>query len=355
MSPKREKRARATDAILAEVPSPIVEHYDPLFIGEGGAQSVFELKGKEGEHRKTITKVHRMTIVNTIEKNLRRNKPLDFISPEDDVAFSRRLSSERAGQRRLKKYFGEAVLAERLSVARIPITNDLLKNLSLPREKTLMLPEGIHDVVTILTVQERMPKEAFSRDNAFDMRNEYLERSKYDADRYAALNAACIDRPDMNECRDALPFVAWDVEVFERAETDVALRSVLIDFFRAAIRMTSETGDILDCIGEHNVRCYRDKSGTWKMLLVDARTAPNVYGIAQEALRAFSLGHAVSSGEQSALINVLSYVRYMNAAAGTLGMTERLHLSPTPIARMSPAILRLLHTMISEGTPQQKT
>lgn len=349
MGERREARAAAIDASMRRMTeSPTIEHYRPELLGEGGEHAVFTVAPNLGD-RKTVVKVHRETVLNAIRINTHRGTPLQHLNEQERVIVRKRIDVLRASIRRLKRYFGNAVLQERPTFITVPVTSELLKAIEPSHAQDVVVPPGISEVPALVVVQERAPEEAFGP-SSFQVKNFYLERKSPKADRYEAYNRACVDHPEQNECARLLPLFSDDIEIFHAADRDPRLRAALSDFIARTIRFTDETGDMLDFIGQNNIRCYK-KDGEWHVVMIDARTTPGYFAKAKESIRALQGGYPITGGETSALLNALNYTRFVNAAAGHLGIPDRLRISSTPIAGMSSMMLATMSSFLSGATP----
>lgn len=331
MNEQKAMRAAEVHDVMARTRSKTIEHYQPELLGEGGEHAVFVMAPNLSD-RKTVVKLHRFTTMLTLRRNLERGTPLDYLTDDERVILDKRLEAVRASIRRFRLYFGDAALAERVSVAKVPVTQALLRTLTSPRDSGLLeLPKGTSETLAVLAVQERAPEEAFGKDS-FDLRTRYLEQDRKSEPMYKTYNGACLDHPETPACADVLPLLTRDHAVFAAAERDPELRNVLGEFFSNAIRFTQETGDTLDLIGKDNVRCYKDKDGSWRMVLIDARFVSGFFKTAREAIVALQHGEKLSHGQNVAVLNAINYVRFVNAAAATLGIPDRLRLSDEPLA-----------------------
>lgn len=336
-----DRRAQYHEAIGKMKESSTIDEEKPFLIGEGSDHAVFELKGLAGEGQ--IAKVNVHSVVSAIRENQRRGKMLNYIDETERARIRVRREEVDASLARMRKYFGNAVLPEHLTVRQVPISNELLEVMTHGDAHRPKLLPGTHETLALVTLQKRAPEAAFRKGSAFDLQSRYVEmRNPPPVSEYEEITRVCIDSPQGAECGKMLEKVAGDIAVFARAERNLALRSTLKDFIAQAIRFSRDTGDQLDLAGPHNVRAYRAESDEWKTIIMDGRYRPGRFAAVADVIAKLSNDAILTSEEASILLNGLAYTRFINAAAARLGVHDRLNVSPLPIARMSQKILDIL-------------
>lgn len=328
--------------------SAVVEEWQPEFIGEGGENAVFVVPGMVEDER--IVKVNRRSVVDALRLNLERGRPLNYITDDERREVRRRREGAYDALARMRKYFGDAVLSERVTIRQIPVSNEIL-DVVMPG-KSPKLPEGTYETLAMVSLQKKAPDAAFVQGSSFNFHNRYIEKpskkNPVSPEQYEAINRACIDNPDLTECGRMLQFLTRDMSLFEQAEKDKKLHRALGEFIKRAMRFSEETGDMLDCIGDDNIRFYLE-NGEWKQVIIDGRTTPGNYTMLKGAMDKLARNQSLEPRELSAMLNGLAYVRFLNAAAAHLGIAERLKVSTARIARMSPKLLDTLRTHLTKS------
>ncbi|WP_237106371.1 hypothetical protein, partial [Nonomuraea sp. MG754425] len=110
-----------------------------------------------------------------------------------------------------------------------------------------------------------------------------------------------------------------------RTAEDPALRAAVRAFAGNAIAYTRATGEIMDLVGNGNV--IFPASGSY--LLVDALSpSPLPTSAASEALQRLDAREPLTAKDRAILLNVLNYVRTVNALADATGLAERIGIVP---------------------------
>lgn len=349
---ERKDRVKAAIDTLGE--HRVVSKLRPEMLGEGGEHVVFSV---EGLPKDVVAKVRRSNVFEALRlqaegKDLKRFRLL----------LQAALRKERGSINMAKKYLGQFVLRERVAVMDVPATSELLKVLAKDGQKPPEVPSGVHEVPALVILQDRAPQAAFGPES-MGAQTYYLESHDTvingEADElYTELNRRFLDCEDSDDSDAGIRVLSFREkeeepseaeQLLARTEEDPALRAMMTDFVGAAIKFSQETGGIVDFIGSNNIRVYPEHGtdgDAWRMVLMDARQSGGVFIRGREAVGKMIKREAMTDDEIICAEIAVNYVRYLNAWAQGLGMSERLHLLDVPIAEHSGQMLayfRLLH------------
>lgn len=322
----------------------LVEKYKPQFLGAGGEQVVFEFPN----HPNIVAKVHKHILAASAFRNIRAGLPLETLPKDFEEGKKRFMEQEKEVNKDLKRIFGrDSVLAERPYGMFVPVTKELMQAV-VPdfREE---FPEGVHQVYTLVRLQERAPEEALDQ-MSLETRSTYLEMEELDAEGrldYELANETLLDdNGPLTE--EIIEQVGRGMEDFiEELQQDDSLKGAARDFVERAIRFTNETGEQLDLAGEKNAVFYKNED-EWKYLLIDAKY-PNrqAYGFAQRSLEKFNHNpHDLSTHDVIRILNALTYTRTLNLLAKLTDSKQFLRYSQKPLAPRSRDIYNVINSRL---------
>lgn len=299
---------------------PVIAHYRPDWIGEGSERAAFSFP----EHPKLVGKVFFREIRGVIEYNTSHDLAPDALSDEVRKEMERRERSERMRYRSLREYFGEMVLRERGAIVRIPMSDALARVIA--GESTPSAGEGeSYEVPVRLRIQERIPDEAFASE-AQHLRSSYLERKVLGFERYVLI-APAFDSDDALDAYIAYSSSLTDLQAC--VEQSSSAHALLSDFVARCMRYSNDLGEILDLVGSYNAIMFQESDTKWRICLADALSPQeNAWTTAIDVIdRLKQCGEIdTDARERSALLNTLSYVRWVNAAAKIVGIRDRLRV-----------------------------
>lgn len=242
---RKERVQKALDAIGEHR---VINKLHPELLGEGGMHAVFSV---DGLPKDVVAKVRRTTI----------NEALYLVKKGRDLKNFRtflqsELRRERASAKLARQYFGNYILRERIGIMDVPITNDLLQEISRPDQTPPEVSPGIYEVPALVTLQDRAPEAAFG-EGSESMQLYYLEYAienfKEAEQFYNDINRRYLDGesggdPDfgvrvlsVNE-----KGVSESLELLDCIKQDERLRDKMIDFIVKAMKFSRETGNIVD-------------------------------------------------------------------------------------------------------------
>lgn len=324
----------------------LTSKYKPSFAGMGGEQVVFDIEG----HPDVVAKVHKHRLGRILDYNLTEGAPPDAMKQRLRRHMEERLKQERERFVELRAYFGrEHVLPERQYLQTVPVTDELLHAIHERGTTELSLPEGVHDVWTVLRIQKRLPEAALGED-ALSIKFRYAE-SDYglEAEELEAMNAQLLDDPkeatfaDM----DLMMFGNNEKALVNALKEDEGLRDTVGSFVKDAMRFTRETGEMLDLAGELNAALYK-KDGAWTYVLADAFYPGQEYEKGIEAFRKLVAGEELDDWQASPLLNAMNYARLLNGLALALELdVEPLVFAEVPTAPHAEKVLKALRSILS--------
>lgn len=324
----------------------IVKKYQPKFLARGGEHMVYEIPG----HLDVVAKIDINSLRKLLEyrvKNRERGEAPDSIAEADRVKIDEQLRVKRARYEKMREIFGrERVLPERAFFMKVPITDDICEAIFEGRVPNSVKADAATETWAVVKIQRTAPE--LKNTERFGIVGGYVEQLEPDPDAYRRITAALVEN-DKNAHFTTEEFRELQgsplKELLEKAEIDVALRNLLTDFVRRAIRYTNETGELLDLAGFDNVPLWREPDGAWNYRLVDALYPGYVNGgkleLSREALRRAVAGEKLEDEHRYPLLNAVNYVRLVNGLAAYLGEVERIELVP-PEARGKIDYLKLL-------------
>lgn len=315
----------------------IIRKYRPRFLGRGGEHVVYEIP----EHPDVVAKIDVDLLRKALEyraQNREAGVPADFITESDRAKLDEQLRAKRACYEKMREIFGrEHVLPERIFFMKVPITDAIRDAIFHGPTPDAVKTDAASEVWAVVKIQRRAPE--LNNPERFGIVGGYLEQRDPHPEVYRRVTAATIEHEEgahftTDEFRELMGSPIE--ELLEKAETDAAIRTALIDFVRRAIQYTNETGELLDLAGFDNVPFWREPDGTWNYRLVDA-LYPG-YGnsakleLAPGALIRAAAGEQLDNDTRVGLLNAVNYVRLVNGLAAYLGEGERIDLVP-PEAR----------------------
>lgn len=325
------RKARVAEALKAS-PHPELARLRPEILGEGKGRTVFELSREKAERggRGVVVKVDRGACEVAVRDILRTGLP--DISKETRETLSNRLVRERFARKDFQNAFQDFALPERCFLRKIPLPTSAIREF-LP---DISLPEkfpNLHEITTLVYVQERAPAAAFAQES-----HEFVFRCperdpEYAEDTIFRANQAFLDlHAPWNEI-PALPGFGPEFRaIFSLIRQDGQLKAVIADLLKASHDYLKETGNVLDFLGADNARLYKNEKGDWKLLLLDAYTPGRAFAQAQEALRALAVGYEITDNEALAVMGAVNYARGMNALALVSNAPQRFRLSQGDVA-----------------------
>ena len=320
---------------------PVIAQYRPDWIGEGSGRAVFSFP----EHPRLVGKVFFRELRGVIEYNKEHGLAPYELSDEVRKEMERREQSDQARYRSLQKYFGGMVLRERGAILHIPMSDALAQMIA--GESTPSVGDGeSYEIPARLRIQERLPDEAFAPD-AQHLRSSYLERRVLGFERYASI-APAFDSDDALDAYIAYSSSLTDLQAC--VEQSPSARVLLSDFVARCMRYSHELGETLDLAGSYNAMMFEEGGAKWRVCLADALNPhEGVWTAAIDVLNRLKWYGWLDTDarERSALLNALSYGRWVNAAAKIAGIRDRLRV---PFS-LTHDEWRIIYRTISNSSP----
>ncbi|MEK7094747.1 MAG: hypothetical protein AAB886_01400 [Patescibacteria group bacterium] len=354
------------DAELSAISeSELVRKYKPKFLGMGSEHIVFELEGRPN----LVLKVSKRDVRDSLIYNRRNGLAPDSKSEHTTGWMARAVESERDEYALLRNYFGEDMLQEAITTMPVPVTADMLKLSSgthdpVPDEIMKWFGSGTRDINTIVRVQKKAKREMLVEGGAAPILSAYFElnREACPDDKYVEVFGALIDGNGEFE-RENIPFIFGARAVRELSGNidDEDFLQMLRTFAEKAQLYTEISGRTFDLAGINNANAYKDeKTGRWRMTLLDIRN-PAIhtkdFERAKRLLYDFaSRRREFTDYEAILLMNVLGYLRVVNAIADLTGAGVNLRLSQDRLAHLALDIRNaIIHALAgSEQAPDEK-
>ncbi len=299
-----------------------VEHYHPKFLGKGGEQVVYGLP----EYPTIVAKANKTVMRRVIDWNVERGLPPGGL-PDEVKGFAENfLAQERRRHQELTKYFGVAhVPRQRSMLVQVPVTPEILEEVYQGPA-----PATLDQAWTLLSIQQRVPE--LVNPDGLSLACGYAENREQDSALYEQVTARAIQEREGSEPLTKEVFFAVQQKrllkkTFERAEKDPEFKTRLTECLEKTILYATETGEILDLVGEDNISFVKTEKG-WTYKLVDAFYAgtEKMVDRAREVMQKASQGTEIDAKEKNILLNTVNFVRTVNGMAELLGMAERIHL-----------------------------
>lgn len=339
---------------------PLVERYQqPEILGEGGGRIVLTV-ARFPDH---VVKVQREILISALSARSDRDSVGDRekVTKRTHLLLRRILRQERGSAETFRKYFGDAALREKIGIMNVPVTAELLDTVK--KDDTILpaLSSGIHEVETVVTLQDRAPQEAFGK-GTYGMKSEYVELQEgLGLAEYERMNRLFLDNEagvpgtrGMELLAEAAP--DGIAMLLAQSRLDPELHTVLQEFVTTAIHFTRETGGIIDFIGKDNIRVYQDaKDDSWHMTMMDARLSGGMFVAGRSAIRKMIDHQRVTPNEAIETINAVNYVRFLNAIAQEVDVSDRLQLLDEPIAPHSETLLSYIRLHLGRPVSAEAT
>ncbi|MEY4723439.1 MAG: hypothetical protein RLZZ324_952 [Candidatus Parcubacteria bacterium] len=329
---KREKKRQSKEERereqfdLSETLHDIREKYRPEFLAKGGEHLVYRIPSSPG----VVAKIDVNFLRRFQNFNVSKKRPLNELSPELSDAMKGVIQENRERLLLQRQYFGrERVLAIKQVITKIPMTPGVLEHIH-----RLDVPKGAKDATeswALVKIQKTAPEIADPSHET--IAPNYAEmRSGVPHDAYERVTEAYVSLKEGAEVSDAdieAMGPADFVSILKRCETDQDLRETISDFTARAIRMTNDTGEMLDLAGSDNVTLFK-KDGKWQYRLVDAvyPGGADVLEKAADAVSRAAKGEELGPNDAGYVLNAVNYVRSINLMAARLGLKDRIAWMP---------------------------
>lgn len=305
---------------VKEMESPVIEHYQPQYLAQGGEHIVYQIP----DHPNVVAKVLADSVRTVIGTNAERGLPADTLTDELRESGAEYIKKESDRFSKLKDVFGkEHVLNQKKSIAKLPINEKILEELFHGNP-----PAHPEEVYGIVVVQEAAQE--FRDKNRLTVVSGYAEKSDINPELYHSVNAKLLLGEDVSK-EEFLELQSNNhlVKLLEKSESDDSLKKAIKDFVVHAIEYTEKTGETLDLAGSDNV-IFFDKDGTWNYKLVDALypQRSDMIERTKNAIEQIQMMGITEPQNTNILMNSLNYIRTINGLAGLLGVEKRIKIIP---------------------------
>lgn len=332
---RREQKDRIDKELDVLDDELITGKYKVKFLGLGGEHMVFSIES----HPNIVAKVDYQKLKKIIELHNQTDTPLDSISDEFKARVNEFIEEDRTRTAELKKFFPGATLKERVYLQTVPVTKQLLAEALTDQDPVVQgFDEGIHNIVTIVRIQEKAPDSAVD-ERALSIAFSYVEQDQsFDRDVYKEANKVLIDGEGTVEEKLFRAVLNQNgIDLLDRMNKDKDLSLVVKKIVEQAIAYITQTGAGLDLAGEHNVSVYKEAK-KWKYLLLDAKYGSNLIEQAKQVLNKINHDQKIEHNEANQLMNALNMIRLINGLAALTGSEKRLDIFNEPIEDLSEKI-----------------
>jgi hypothetical protein len=303
---------------VKEIDSPIVEHYQPQYLAQGGEHIVYQIP----DHPNVVVKVLADSVKRVIEVNADKGVPADTITDELRDSGGEYIKKESERFNRLKEIFGkEHVLNQKKSIVKLPINEKILAKLF--NDNPPAHPEEVYGIVV---VQEAAQE--FRDENRLTVVSGYAESSDINPELYNSVNAKLLSGEDVSK-EELLGLQSNNhlAKLLNKSESEDSLKDVIRDFVTHAIEYTDKTGETLDLAGSDNV-IFFEHDGIWNYKLVDALypQRSNMIERTRQAIEQVQMMGITEPENVNILMNSLNYIRTINGLASLFGIEERINV-----------------------------
>lgn len=327
----------------------------------GSEAAVFEIAGHDNYVAKVDLKILKRNIKSQ-EENRKAWEGLDVNEQaaakyEFATAWQSAMESEidkaKTKHKKLEQAFPDYTLEERYYLEPVPVNREILKAATGKDVPPDYLKDGTVRVRTLVKTQERIPASVL--ESGTDICNDYQELNQLvDEEAYAKFNKDLI-AGDGELAESYLRTLGRPEnpdkmgQLLDKMKTDPELRAVMGDFAKRAVQYTNKNREILDLFGKNNVLAHKDEAGKQTLTFMDAQyPGENTWDKDVDCLRKLAKGAEITDKDTDKAINVLNYVRYVNALASVTGVRERLRL-PVSLSNVDKQILEAIRARHGVG------
>lgn len=289
----------------------LITNYRPEFIANGNEHFVYSIP----DHPDIVVKVNKFSILANIDWCKINEASLEDYMNNSEVneTVEGRIKESNEGLSMLKKYFGKERLPDsRYVKIKVPVFPSMLRGTNLEGDETLS------EAYAVALVQSKI--DGFEEKESL---HTWYAKSE-SADEYLRNTLSCLFPEEEN----IYPNHNTAQENQEYESRTEAVR----DFVIKAIKYSNETGKILDLAGQGNV-LLQDKDGKHDYMLVDA-LFPATWEDSLDEIRSDFIKYINNSDEFSVnnrsqrILLTLNYVRYINEIAESVGVLDRIVVTP---------------------------
>lgn len=233
----------------------------------------------------------------------------------------------------LQSYFpSESVPLELVSVKDIPLNAEVV--LSVMKDRNLDIPKNLKvpDFLPLLcTIQRRidLPKE-----NRVNIYSSYAELNRTILPEYYAqghdLLVGVEDIPfsGRDEMEKIIAYIYPSLRfLMEKIKADQELKESLLDYVGRVIQYSLDTEEIVDMAGGGNVLFIKNQEQRWQSFLMDALSPAELnFTLLKQGVLLIKHGQPMDTHMKANVLNVINYVRFVNALAMLAESSVRLNV-----------------------------
>lgn len=317
---------------LSSLNCPIIHHYEPKFLGQGGHNLVYAVS-----NHPSVVKVDGDQTLLFTKFDLEGNP----LSPEEKLTL---LTNHQARYNLLANAFGrEHFPHQRKTITDLPMSKKLLQDLGQRFPNNQLSPAELEKfrgktTTSLLTIQNRIPELALPTTISLTApRPKFLDTLLQDKYVVALQNLTTLGELFDNQGLTDSPILdfkvaypsMWPLLQTAFGQEASTFEPVLIDFLGKAVNYTKTTGEVLDIASSGNVIFYKNQAGDWTYLLPDALThQPPLSG---SAIRDFTQTY-INAHTQTGRVDLIRFrstfnsITGINALAALFGLTDLIKL-----------------------------
>lgn len=342
---------------LEDLPSAheIMQKYEPRFLGKGGENLVYELKGRE----KFVAKAQKLPLIQTMNWNVDHG-----LQPGDESEGVEQLESkvaqERERYRKLRDVFGDHVLKQRFFLMNVPVNEAVVEELKpVAAMMKMEAPPYGDSGWTVVSLQEKT--DILNKPDAFTTGTMNLESQavRNNAFRTEPFFGSYVHLTNnlMGKGRiEKADIVEEDFDdVFGRTKfgpllremrQDLRLRNAVADFQKKAVEFAEKYDEILD-FGLNNIVFHKTDDGEWTYTILDGLYPfdTEVLGKARAAVVKEEMGAEMDLMESNALLQAANFLRIVNGLGKLLRTGAYVDFLPEELekkgVKMSKVLMRV--------------
>jgi hypothetical protein len=320
--------------------------YPVKYLAHGGEHLVYELmrnrEGKEQVKRGLVVKVKDGLVQRSVRELAQRNKltrlggeaPVEESKGESSKLTEREilditLEREESFFNKLGRYFpSESFLGRHAEIMTVPVGANVAREILKDSQLDEYIDDGILDIETVVTIQERIPEEAASAESSRNFGIRYIEKIAEDNEEAADYSVMIFGSTEFDSDKFHEGIHPSTRTLLKEAKDSPELTGQIKEFIKQLITFTQTEGRGIDIAGQGNVRFYQDSENKWKYLMPDPY-AGKFWEHGKAAIAEIAENkRPIAKHEIYDILNGFSYARFVNGMAQEMDLEERLQFLP---------------------------
>lgn len=231
----------------------------------------------------------------------------------------------------LQSYFPSgSVPLELVSVKDIPLNTEVV--LSVMKDRNLDIPKNLKvpaSLPLLCTIQRRID---LPKDNRVNIYSSYAELNRTILPEYYVqghdllVNTEENPVSDRDEMEKIIAYIYPSLRfLIEKIKVDIELKASLFDYVGRVIQYSLDTEEIVDMAGGGNVLFIKNKEQRWQPFLMDALSPADLnFKLLKQGALLIKHQQPVDTHAKANILNVINYVRFVNALAMLADSSARL-------------------------------